>query len=132
MNRECPICHKEFKVTIWNKKYCSNECVVLAEKPYRDDYRLHYNLSHGTAGALAELIVATDLIKRGFELYRAMSQSSSCDLLALKNKKLYDFEVRTGYRNKKGSYFYSKHSIKGAYLAIVIHKTNEIIYEPKI
>lgn len=36
-----------------------------------------------TKGALLELKVAIDLTKRGYEIFRPISPSASCDLLAL-------------------------------------------------
>ena len=41
--------------------------------------------SIGTTGAIAELVVATDLLGRGYEVFRALSPSCSGDLAVLKN-----------------------------------------------
>jgi hypothetical protein len=58
-------------------------------------------LNAGTVGAIGELIVSADLLQKGYEVFRALSPSSSCDLAILtKEKKLIRVEVKTGYRTK--------------------------------
>lgn len=57
-------------------------------------------LPTGTTGAIGELRVAVDLMQRGFEVFRAISPSCSCDLAVLHAGGLLRIEVRTGYKNK--------------------------------
>jgi hypothetical protein len=64
-----------------------------------DDIRL----STGKRGAISEMLVASDLLDRGYEVFRSVSQDCSCDLLALKDGKASRIEVRTGYSNKGGT-----------------------------
>jgi hypothetical protein len=56
-------------------------------------------LSSGTVGALQELRVSVDLMIRGYEVFRALSPSCSCDLMVLNGNKMLRIEVRTAYEN---------------------------------
>lgn len=56
-----------------------------------------------TVGAMNELLVASDLLRRGYEVYRAMSPAASCDLLVLRDGVLAGrVEVRTTRRDSTG------------------------------
>lgn len=60
-------------------------------------------MNTGTAGAFAELIVAASLMEKGYAVFRALSPSSPCDLIAYKDpQRLIRIEVRTGKLYKKG------------------------------
>lgn len=59
-------------------------------------------IPRGTTGAVSELRVAADLLERGYEVFRAVSPSCSCDLAVLKDGKLVRVEVRTGYESPTG------------------------------
>ena len=48
-----------------------------------------------TSGAIAELRVATDLLARGYHIFRSVSPASPCDLIALKDGLCITIEVRT-------------------------------------
>lgn len=113
----------------WNKKFCSTDCYKLkvgAKSPFN-------GISTGTVGAIAELVVSADLMKRGYEVYRALSQSSSCDLLALKNGILTKIEVKTGYTNgATGSLSFPKGKMRADIFAVVDHRNGTITYIPEI
>jgi hypothetical protein len=53
-------------------------------------------LSSSKRGAFSELIAAADLLARGFEVFRSVSDHASCDLIALANGRSVRVEVRTG------------------------------------
>jgi len=52
-------------------------------------------LSPSDKGCVHELIVAVDLMKRGFQVYKSMSPASSCDLVIEKGERLIRVEVST-------------------------------------
>ena len=56
-----------------------------------------------TTGAISELKVAVDLLSIGYHIFRAESPSCPCDLIALKNGKIFAVEVRTIARNRSGT-----------------------------
>lgn len=92
-----------------NRKYCSPKCVAEHEKHMRCKLNDRYDLPSGTVGTMSELSVALDLMRSGYEVFRAMSPSTSCDLAVLKNGRLLRIEVRTGSKNREaGRVYYSK------------------------
>lgn len=48
----------------------------------------------GEKGAIGELIVSTDLLHRGFEVFRNLSPTGSADLIALKDRRTYTIQVK--------------------------------------
>ena len=52
-------------------------------------------MSPSEKGTSSELIVATDLLGRGFEVFRSLSPDGSCDLIALKDGRALRIEVKT-------------------------------------
>jgi hypothetical protein len=75
----------------------------------RENAALKTDLPTGTVGAIAELAVAVDLMDRGYEVFRALSPSCSCDLAVLMNGTLIRIEVRSGYlRNASTKLLFSK------------------------
>jgi len=84
----------------------------------------------GTVGAISELRVCVDLLSRGFEVFRAVSQSCSCDLAILKSGQLLRIEVKTGYKRTDGKPIFSKIVHKADILALCY--PTEIIYQPAL
>ena len=138
----CQVCGKAVVVRRRGqvKKYCNKVC---ASRKYTNKYRTlnpRLGLAAGTVGALGELLVAADLLKRGYEVFRAMSPSCSCDLAVLKNGKLMRVEVRTGYRSGQRSvddpdnvFIGNASGIHRAdLLAIVVHSPTMIQYRPQL
>lgn len=58
-------------------------------------------VSTSTTGATHELLVTTDLLKRGFNVYRAISPNAPCDLIVEKDGKLCRLEVRTNNHKRR-------------------------------
>lgn len=128
--RKCPICYRLFLTNLHNKTYCSNRCVkehVRREIGRSSQWK---HLSSGTVGSIQELRVSTDLLIKGWEVFRALSLSASCDLLLQKNGTIIRMEVRTGYRGKSGKIYHATRNIRAEYLAIAL--PNEIIYIPEL
>lgn len=89
-------------------------------------------LSSGTRGTIGELLVAADLLGKGFAVFRALSPSCACDLAILKDSKLVRVEVTTASLLQNGKPAYSKHDpAKYDVLALVFHN-GKIIYEPEL
>jgi Holliday junction resolvase len=63
-------------------------------------------ISKGKTGAISELLVCANLLEKGYEVFRSVSQDCSCDLLAMKDNKILKIEVKTVAINKNGSLNY--------------------------
>lgn len=86
-------------------------------------------INSGVAGAIGELLVSADLLTKGFEVYRAVSQSASCDPLALKQGETYRVEVRTKRKDLKGGLSCTgRMSASIDILAMVVHDSHPEIY----
>lgn len=67
---------------------------------------VYKGLPTNTIAAISELSVGADLLKKGYYVFRALSMASYCDLIAIKENKIYQVEVRTGYKSIDGKLFY--------------------------
>ena len=97
----CSECNKGFNSKKKNQKTCSIECRKLRYIKLYGGKGSFDNLSTGTVGALSELMVSSDLLKKGYAVFRALSPSCFCDLIAIKNKRIIRIEVRTAYMSMK-------------------------------
>jgi hypothetical protein len=126
----CLQCKIEFQA-YERQVFCSTEC-------HHEFYRkqagkaVHNGASTGVVGAIAELAVSTHLMSRGYEVYRALSPASSCDLIALKNKETFTIEVRSGLKTFDGNITYGKQRIRADIIAVYVHATEEIILIPEL
>lgn len=77
----------------------------------------------GDVGAEKEMVVCADLLRHGFEVFRAISGTASFDLVASLGKKLFRIEVKSETTAEK----YMSHSHKADILAIV-KKDRSIVY----
>lgn len=109
-------------------RFCSMRCARDWEKAEYRKRNPRTLLSTGKTGAISELIVAADLLGRGFDVFRAVSQACSCDLAVLREGKLLTIEVRSAKKNSKGGLMYTKARINADHIAVVCE--NEITYEP--
>jgi len=85
-------------------------------------------MSNGTSGALSELRACADLLIKGFEVFRAVSPSCSCDLMIRNGNKYLTIEVRTAYTTHTGAVVYSKKRIRADHVAAVF--PSEVVYFP--
>ena len=87
-------------------KFCSRECCALFSK---EKYRERTgrsgwaDISRGKSGAVSELVVSADLLTRGYEVFRAVAQDGSCDIVVLKDGSILRIEIRSGYKTDDGT-----------------------------
>ena len=95
--RSCVECKKLFETNIDRQKFCSRVCNQLNSRLRTGLKREFETLPKGTVGAINELRAAVYLMAQGYEVFRALSPSCSCDLAVLKDGSLRRIEVRTAY-----------------------------------
>ena len=124
-----PNCRKRFVPRRPDQKYCSKQC-----RPSYMTYGSGLDLASGTVGAIAELAVSADLMRRGFEVFRALSPSSSCDLLAIRQPGLppVKIEVRSASRHVDGKLGCAMQKIRADVLAQFVHQENAVVYSPEL
>jgi hypothetical protein len=106
------------------KVYCSPEC----RKSYGKRQQFDTYVPCGTIGALGELLVAADLLRKGYEVFRSVSPSCSADIMIYRDGKSKRVEVRTGHRQNSGK-INANRIHRADILAIVL--IDQIVYEPK-
>ena len=88
-------------------------------------------LAVGTVGAIHELAVSADLLRRGYAVFRALSPSCSCDLVIMKNGVLQRVEVTSGRHTKTKIEWLPKDPAKFDLLAVVT-RDGQIHYTPEV
>jgi hypothetical protein len=134
----CAVCGKPLTISPYNrkKKYCSKQCCnadLKAQFVIRNN-RGDMPLTAGTSGAVSELVVSVDLMRKGYHVFRAMSPSCPCDLVAFRGNCVLRVEVRTGAINVNGSIAYAKHQLdthQYDVLAVVL-QGSEVRYAPPL
>ena len=117
-----------------HSKTCSNTCrkkrdslAYLAYNPKRDQNR------RGATGAASEMTVCSDLLRRGYHVFRSVAPDGICDILILREDGILRVEVKTGYRNKDGSVMWPKITKQiGCHDVLAVVVLGEIHYKPEL
>ena len=137
IERKCKYedCQKSFFVkTDKNPKlFCSIPCYGKNQRKLYCDKNIYSNkIPSGTVGAIHELIVCCDLMRKGFDVYRSLSQSCPCDLAVVKDGKLLRIEVTTAHKSSTGKNLHpSKDTDNFDILALAFHD-GKIEYIPTL
>lgn len=114
--KECKRCQKRFVPRASNALYCSMNCRKgTQEKPFS------YGLATSTVGTIGELMVSVELLRLGFEVFRALSPACSSDLLLHKGGMAYRVEVKTTHYRADGRVNYPGCTIRAENLILVTH-----------
>lgn len=91
-------------------------------------------ISHATYGAAIELIVCSDLLCRGYEVFRSVSPNCSCDALVQKDGRIQRVEIKAGLYDAEDSIITSqaKPPDPSRFDILAIVAENEILYCPGI
>ena len=92
-----------------------------------------HELHNGCAGKLTELRIAVDLIKRGWQLFEAMSPSAPCDLIGVtRTGKVVRIECTVAHLGRLPATppYFTPHNPKNYDLICGVLKDNgELVYE---
>lgn len=94
----CVTCDAEFEPYRAAQKYCSRACWP-SEKQRQTRLgadRVHASLPTSTTGCISELVVAADLLAKGYAVFRTLTPNSFCDLIAVRGEETRKIQVRTG------------------------------------
>jgi hypothetical protein len=104
--KKCANCGKEFISHRRRQEYCSRDCYLEHNRQVA-----HEEVPRHLRGTLSELFVCTDLLRRGFEVYRNVSAYGSLDLMAYGlNGKILRVEVTSGRITHDGNLYYERHT----------------------
>lgn len=104
-HKVCPTCDTVFPALKW-QKYCSPPCRPTVQRPQWDSDR---SIDTATKGSIGELAVSVDLMQKGYTVFRALSPSAFCDLIAIRLDSALYIEVRTGFTLEGRLYFPKNH-----------------------
>jgi hypothetical protein len=115
-------------------KFCSNLCRSTYQKEQYALANERVYISPGKTGAVSELVVCADLLRREYEVFRSVSQDCSCDIIILKDGRFIRIEVRTGAINLDGSINYAQkpYDIGRSDITAVVLRGREVVYIPPL
>jgi len=113
-------------------RFCKDECRAEFHRNRFGAENPKAKYASPTVGTISELLVAADLLRNGFAVFRAMSPACDCDLIVMRGRKLCRVEVKTAYKalNSEKLYVSIKDRTLFDVLALVRH--GQIQYEPDI
>jgi len=130
----CKNCGENIKIRHQSderKEFCNSRCKSLFHRKQKvktmPPKPSHSNV---TTGAISELIVSADLLKRGLSVFRALSPSCTCDLIVLQRDQAIKIEVTTGTLTKHGFNYPPKDRSKSDVVAVVMKSDGSIRYLP--
>jgi hypothetical protein len=137
LSSTCEQCHGDIPEARHRRraKFCSRQCerdrnVYQWQRQNAPDREQRKGLSTGVVGAISEMQVCADLLAKGYEVFRAVSPSCSCDVMILLDHRAFRVEVRTGYYLRSGKLVYMKDRLKAEVMAVCT--PSGIIYLPSL
>lgn len=133
--RVCIRCSKEIVGRNKQAVYCSDDC---REQGYADKRHelngARSNLPTGTTGAIHELAVSIDLMRKGYLAFRSLSPSCPVDLVVLHGEKVIRVEVTTGMRGLNSELIYPPHTKNKLFFDViaVVERNGQITYVPEL
>ena len=91
----CRVCGKKEKTFLPNKVTCSKQCM---NKFYGRIGNIK-GISSSSVGSISEMMICAEMLTRGYSVFRTVSNSSFCDVIAVKGIDIKFIEVRTGYKS---------------------------------
>lgn len=123
----CPICKNEFEALSHNAQYCK-DC-KLKGSAYKTT-RPRTNTPRKHIGASTEMAVCIDLLNRGYDVFRSVSDHGYFDIVAYgHNGIILKVEATTGAIYKSGIRSYDSHQkYQGHFNLVAVHYADKICY----
>ena len=127
----CKTCNSLMKNVLPSKKFCKKECTNTYRNQFFGFDKFYPPMDAQFRGIMSELLAAADLIRKGFQVFKAVT-NNSCDLVIMKNSLLHRVEVTSGniFKNDGKIHYPKKDKTKFDVLAIVM-PSGKIIYQPE-
>ncbi len=90
------------------------------------------DLTTTTTGTISELLVAADLLARGWRVYMPIQISKGHDIIACRGNDIITVEVRSGKRNRNGVLFYGKKASDKSMIYGVVVTGEPVSYLPPL
>lgn len=90
-------------------------------------------ISRGNVGAIAELMVCENLLRKGYEVFRAVSPNSKCDIVAIdKSGKCIQIEVKAAKTHLKTGTVYAVPLVRNRFDVLALVTIDGIRYVPPL
>ena len=123
--KQCVTCGTDFTPRGSRHRYCGMACTPEA-RSQQNLPTLH--MTTATVGAMIELMVCTDLMIRGYDVFRAVSPSCYCDLVARKGDLTLHIEARTGFKDGPRVQFLTRYRPGVTCMAMLDSLTKTVYY----
>lgn len=127
-SHKCATCFKVFDSQQPHAQRCSNDCRRKYALSNTNRNSHLPGISSGTVGAMSEMRIAVDLMEHGYAVFRALSPSCYCDLIATKDGKIYRTEARTGYISNTQKEWFPKSKRKDVDLHGVYYGNQDVVW----
>lgn len=126
----CDYCGGHYKSNYLKSRFCSSICRhnFWNKNIGKDQTVISEYISRSTVGAISELMVCIDLMKKGYSVYKAISPNCFSDLIAIKNEKVFQMEVKTGRYTKTNKINYPNGNTAGKSIVVYTYRDNKIHY----
>lgn len=104
LNQQCDQCRKDYKAG-HGQRFCSPVCRTSFHRKYNHcpDIERDNNLTTATIGSIHEYQVSVDLMRRGWQIFKALSPNGPVDLVAIKADRILRVQVTKGSKYKSES-----------------------------
>ncbi len=90
-------------------------------------------VSASVAGKIGEMLVAADLMARGYVVFFPLYTRALCDLVALDSRgKALRVEVRCGHKKQSGAVSFTRKSVKDSDIYAVVMTGEPVHYDPPL
>lgn len=129
-DKTCKRCNKPFSTKFKKQIYCAIKC----QRPqhYGKVKGIDPTVPPGTVGAISELMIAADLMSRGYQVFRCLSPHSFCDLVAFKGDECRKIEVRSGIYNEKRQLRFPTDSQGAEEFGVYVPEDKSVHYLPVV
>ena len=135
MKPRCRECGAELQRPISQKggrppsSFCKDEC---RREFWRKAKLTVQGVNRQTVTAIHEMLATADLLKRGFQVYRAMSPDCECGLVALRAGRCYRVATRSGYMAENGHGVPTSRPADGTFDILAIATNVGLFYSPPL
>lgn len=117
-----------------NTLYCKPACAQarqVREWQAANQNRSGVPLDTNTVSELSKMLVATHLVNKGYEVFKALTKRS-CDFAVAVGGRLLRIDVCTGYYTTTGALQYPKGDPSPDVYAVVVNRGEVITFEPSL
>ena len=121
---------KKHGISFADKRFLPRERPVSAPKVRVITGGVETPINHSVAGTICELLVAADLMARGWQVFMPIIASKGHDVIATKRERILTFEVRSASRNTAGNPVFAKKADCASDVYALVITGEPVIYDP--